>query len=109
MYLLDKNKIAIIKRKLYIIDNLIIKALININSMKSKRIIINFNNDIIKVNVYNNIEIFIVAILRGSFINIIIYSIKRVIILAYFNVIILIIKSKRVLKLSNDRDLLFKL
>ena len=97
MYLLDKNKIAIIKRKLYIIDNLIIKALININSMKSKRIIINLNNDIIKVNVYNNIEISIVAIIRESFISAIIYSSKRIIILAYFNVAILITRLEKIL------------
>ena len=99
----------IIERKLYIIDNFIIKALININIIKSKRIIINLDNDIIKVNVYNNIKIFIVVIIRRSSISIIVYNSKRVIILAYFNIIVLITKLENVLKLSNDRDLLFEL
>ena len=109
MYFLNKNKIAIIERKLHIINNLIIKALIDIDIIKSKRIIINLNNDIIKVNIYNNIEVSIVAIIKRSFISAIVYNSKRVIILAYFNVVVLITKLEKVLKLLNDRDLLFEL
>ena len=51
----------------------------------------------------------IIAIIRESSINITIYSSKRITILAYFNVIILIIESRKILNLSNNRDLLFKL
>ena len=62
-----------------------------------------------KINVYNNIEILIVAIIRESPINITIYSSKRITILAYFNVIVLITRLEKILKLLNNRDLLFKL
>ena len=41
IYLFNKNKIiALIKKKFYIIDNLIIKTLIEINIIKSKEIIL---------------------------------------------------------------------
>ena len=52
MYFLDKTKIVVIERELYIIDNLIIKALIDINIIKLERIIINLENDLIKIDVY---------------------------------------------------------
>ena len=109
MYFLNKNKIAIIEREFYIIDNLIVKILIKINIIKSKRIIINLKNNIIKIDVYNNSKILIVAIIRESFINITIYSNKRIIILICFNIVILIIKIEKILSLLNNRDLLFKL
>ena len=103
---MNKNKITIIERELYIINNLIVKILIEINIIKSKRIIINLENNVIEIDVYNNIEILIVAIIRESSIKITIYSNKRITIFVYFNVVILITK---IVNLSNNRDLLFKL
>ena len=50
----------------------------------------------------------IVAIIKKAFISVIVYSNKRVIISAHFNVV-LIIEFGKALKLSNNRDLLFKL
>ena len=50
MYLLDKNNTTIIKRKLYIVDNLIIKVLIDINIIKLERIVIDLRNDFIKID-----------------------------------------------------------
>ena len=41
IYLPDKNGIAKIEKEFYIVDNLAVKALININIMKSKNIIFN--------------------------------------------------------------------
>ena len=52
MYLLNKNEIVVIERKLYIVDNLIIKVLIDIDIIKLKRIIIDLRNNLIKINVY---------------------------------------------------------
>ena len=43
-----------------------------------------------KLNIYNNIEIFIIAIIREFSINITIYSIKRITILAYLNIVVFI-------------------
>ena len=52
MYLLDKNNTTIIERELYIVDNLIIKVLIDIDIIKLERIVVNLRNDFIKINVY---------------------------------------------------------
>ena len=52
MYLLDKNEIIVIEREFYIVDNLIIKALIDINIIKLKRIVVNLRNNIMKIDTY---------------------------------------------------------
>ena len=52
IYSLNKNEIAIIERKLYIVDNLIVKVLIDIDIIKLKRIIIDLRNNLIKIDVY---------------------------------------------------------
>ena len=52
MYLLDKNNTTIIERELYIVDNLIVKALIDIDIIKLERIVIDLKNDFIKINAY---------------------------------------------------------
>ena len=77
--------------------------------MKSKRIIINLDNNIIKVNVYNNIKILIIAITKEVLISIIVYNSKRKIISIYFNIVVLRTRFKKIFKLLNNRDLLFKL
>ena len=111
MYLSNKNDvIALIKREFHIIDNLIIKAFIKINIIKFKNIILNLKHNIIKINVYQNHEIFIIVTIRKSRINIIIYNKKRINILSHSNIVILIIEfNKTRLMLSKNRDLFFKL
>ena len=53
IYLSNKNDvIALIKRKLYIVDNLIIKTFIEIDIIKFKNIVFNLEHNIIKINVY---------------------------------------------------------
>ena len=53
IYLSNKNDvIALIKRKLYIVDNLIIKTFIEIDIIKFKNIVFNLEYNIIKINVY---------------------------------------------------------
>ena len=51
----------------------------------------------------------IIANIRESPASITIYSSKRITSLAYFNVTVFIIRSRKILNLSNDRDLLFEL
>ena len=41
IYLSSKNKVVLIKRELYVVNNLAAKTLININIIKSKGIILN--------------------------------------------------------------------
>ena len=52
IYLLNKNEIIVIERKFYIVDNLIVKALIDINIIKLERIIVDLRNNLIKIDVY---------------------------------------------------------
>ena len=53
IYLSNKNDVIIlIKRELYIVDNLTIKTFIKINIIKFKNIILNLEYNIIKINVY---------------------------------------------------------
>ena len=53
MYLSNKNKmIALIEREFHVIDNLIVKALIEIDIMKSKEIILDLQNDVMRIDVY---------------------------------------------------------
>ena len=53
MYLSNKNDvITLIKRELYIVDNLIIKIFIEINIIKFENIIFDLKYNLIKVDVY---------------------------------------------------------
>lgn len=97
-----------INREFYIINNLIIKVFIEINIIKLKIIIINFSRDIIKIDIYKNLKIFIIIITRDFSINIIIYNNKKIIIFLYFNIIILVIESRKKLFLLENRDFIFK-
>ena len=100
-----KNSTAIIERELYIIDDLLVKALIGIDIIKPEGIIIGLGNDIIRIGAYNNMKVPI----RGPRISATVYSSKRTVILAYFNVAVLITGLKRKLKLLDNRDLMFEL
>lgn len=110
IYLSNKNDvITLIKRKLHIVDNLTIKTLIEINIIKFKNIILDLEYNIIKIDVYQNYEIFIIITTQKSRINIIIYNKKRIIIFSHLNVVVLMFKfNKTRLMLLKNRDLLFK-
>ena len=49
----NSNKVALIRYKIYIIDDLLVKALININIIKLKLIILNISKDLITIGSYN--------------------------------------------------------
>ena len=110
IYLSNKNGvIALIKRELYIVDDLIIKAFIEIDIIKLKDIVLNLKHDIIRIDAYQNHEVPIIIIIGGSRINVIIYNKKRINILSYSNVVVPMIGfSKTRLMLSKDRDFLFE-
>ena len=85
------------------------KALIKINIIKLEDIIINLKNNVIKINIYRGLEIFIIISTREeSWILATIYNNKKIIISLYINMIILISRPKNYLKLFKDRDLVFK-
>ncbi len=52
MYIPSNNSTTFIKRELYIVNNLLIKALIKVNILKSKGIIINLNRNLIIIYSY---------------------------------------------------------
>ena len=90
-----KNSTAIIERKLYIVDDLLAKALIGINIIKPEGIIIDLGNDVIRISACNNMEVPIVAIIRGPRTSATVYSSKRNVIPAYSNVAVPITGLKR--------------
>ena len=112
MYLSNKNDIIKIKKEFYIVDNLVIKALININIMKSESIILDIKKDVIIIDSYKNIQISFIFINHRSLIRITIFNNNKtkIIISSHFNIIVFVIGLKcRFFKLLNDRDFLFEL
>ena len=57
---------VLIRRKIYIIDNLSTKALIGINIIKPEGIILKTNKDLIIISSYNLLEVLIYIIVKGS-------------------------------------------
>ena len=62
MYLFDKNDTIKIKREFHIVDDLAIKALIDINIMKSKDMILDIKKDVIIIDLYKNIQIYFIFV-----------------------------------------------
>ena len=86
MYLLSKDgTVALIERELHIVDNLIAKTLIGVDIMKPEGIIINLQNDVMRIGSCQNLEVPIVVISKGIRINATIYSSKRMVIPLYIN------------------------
>lgn len=52
MYLFDTNNIVLIKREFHIIDNLFVKTFINIDIIKSKKVILNLRKNVIIIDFY---------------------------------------------------------
>ena len=112
IYLFNKNDIAKVKREFYIVDDLVIKALIDINIIKSKNIILDIKKDVIIIDLCKNIQIFFIFInyrpqIRATIFN---NNKTKMIISSHFNMTISIIDLKnRSFKLLNDHNFLFEL
>ena len=66
MYLFNKNDIIKVKKKIYIVDNLAIKALIDINIIKSKDIILDIKKNVIIIDSCKDIQIFFIFVNHRS-------------------------------------------
>ena len=111
MYLFDKNGIIKIKREFYIVDNLAAKALIDINIIKPKDIILDIKKNVIIIDLCKNIQFFFIFINHRSLTRVTIFNNNKtkMTISSHFNMIISIIDLKcRSFKLSNNRDFFFK-
>ena len=73
----------LIRREIYIINNLSIKTLINIDIIKLESLILNIYRDITIISFYNFLEILILIIVKDIRINIIVISKVRYIIPTY--------------------------
>ena len=111
IYLFDKNDIIKIKKEFYIVDDLVIKAFIDINIMKPKDMILDIEKNVIIIDLYKNIRISFIFINHHPLIRVTIFNNNKtkITISSHFNMIISIIDLKcRSLKLLNDRDFLFE-
>ena len=111
MYLFNKNNIVKIKKEFHIVDDLIVKTLIDINIIKSKDMIFDIEKNVIIIDLCKNIQIFFISINHRSQTRITIFNNNKtkIIISSHFNMIISIIDLKcRSLKLLNNRDFLFE-
>ena len=64
IYLLESKNTIFITRKVYIINNLSVKALIKINIIKSKDIILDLLRDILIINFYKKLEVSITIYIK---------------------------------------------
>ena len=55
IYLFGKNDIIKVKREFYIVDDFVIKALVDINIIKPKDIILDIEKNVIIIDLYKNI------------------------------------------------------
>ena len=62
MYLLDKNGIIRIKKEFHIVDDLAAKALVDIDIMKSKDIILDIRKDVIIIDSCKDIQVFFIFV-----------------------------------------------
>ena len=111
MYLFNKNNIIKVKREFYIVDNLIVKALIDINIIKLEDIIFDIRKNVIIIDLYKDIQIFFIFVnhrfqTRATIFN---NNQKKMTISSHFNITILIVDLKcKPFKLPNNRDFLFE-
>ena len=74
MYLSDKNDIIKIKKEFYIVDDLAVKALVDINIIKSKDMIFDIKKDVIIIDLYKDIQIFFIFVNHRSQIRVTIFN-----------------------------------
>ena len=109
MYLPGKNgDFALIEREFHVVDNLTAKALIGIAIMKPEGIILDLQNDMMKVGSCQNLEVPIVVASKGPRTNATIFSNKRMVIPPHSNVAVPIRGPGKQLDLPQDRDFLFE-
>ena len=111
IYLSDKNDIIKIKREFHIVDDLAVKALIDINIIKSKDMIFDIKKNVIIIDSCKDIQIFFISVNHHSHIKVTIFNNNKtkMIIPSHFNMIVSITDLKcKSLKLSYDRDFLFE-
>ena len=112
MYLSDKNDITKIEREFYIVDNLAVKALVDIDIMKSKGMILDIGKNVMIIDSCKNIQIFFIFVNHRPQTRVTIFNNNKtkMIISSHFNMIISVIGLKcRSFKLLYDRDFLFEL
>ena len=95
---------TLIRREVYIINELFAKTLIDINIIKLEEIVLNINKNLTIIKFYNLLRILILIIVKGSRTNIFIINKARYIILAYSLRKVFI----KYIILSNNRNLIFK-
>ena len=104
-----KGAVALIDRELHVVDNLTAKALIGIDLMKPEGIVLDLQNDVMRVGACQDLEIPIVVTARGSCINVTIYSSKRMRIPRHSNVAVPVTGPRiKQLDLPQDRDFIFE-
>lgn len=108
-FLIINNYIAYFQREIYIINNLDINALININILYLKEQILNLLNKIIKLTYNLDLKIKLEIIIKSEKIKrYVIIKAKITISLRLYNLILFIKLKDNILDLLN-RDILFKL
>ena len=91
MYILNKSDyVALIRREIHIINNLFVKAFININIIKPKTIVFNINKDLIIIKSYKSLYISMFMIIKDLRINAVIKSKARYFVSTYFFLIVFI-------------------
>ena len=109
IYFAGENKIILIKRKLYLIDDLRANIFIENDIIVLKRIIINLTDSKIIFGEYKNTVILITVTNKANeFIRRIIFFIKTVVILINIYAVIFIEDIKDDLNLSENRNLFFE-
>ena len=86
LYLSKSKSIIIITRKVYIINNLSVNVFIDIDIIKSKVIIFNLFRDILIINSYDSLKVFISIYNKKVEINIIIFNKIYKVIVSYINI-----------------------
>ena len=62
----NKNEIARVEKEFYIVDDFVIKTLVDINIMKPKDIVLDIEKNVIIIDLYKNIQISFIFINHRS-------------------------------------------
>lgn len=70
----NNNKITLIRRKIYIVDDLSIKAFIKIDIIKFKNIVFNINKNLIIIKLCDLLQVLMFIIIKNSRIDVVIFN-----------------------------------
>lgn len=105
MYIFSNdNKVALIRREIYIVDNLSAKALIGIDIMKLEGIILDINKDLVIIESCESLQVSLSMIVKGFCIDAVMLSKAQYAVPAYT---FMTVSIKNVTLLKN-RDLIFE-